>query len=157
MWSFYELLGVLKMDYRDRILWTISHEACELVTMRTIRQLRQSKDSMQSGEDSGLKNLWDEVCVQVQGEESVFWSAYLEHIEAIAEFETSKLSVSTKQAMWLQTECGMGWPSDDEQNEICPYSDNDIALFVVQDYILSAAANYNNKRIRLFLDRSYLT
>jgi hypothetical protein len=88
---------------------------------------------------------------------SVFWSAYLESIEAIAELETSKLSVSTKQAMWLQTEYGMGWPSDDEQNEICPYSDNDIALFVVKNYILSAAANYNNKRIRLFLDRSYLT
>ena len=30
-------------------------------------------NAMLSGDDSGLKNVWEEVCVQLQYEESIFW------------------------------------------------------------------------------------
>ena len=40
-------------------------------------------NEMLSGDDSGLKNVWEEICVQVQGEESVFWDAYVETIESL--------------------------------------------------------------------------
>ena len=34
------------------------------------------KDFLQSGEDSGLRNVWEEICVQVQGEFSYFWGIH---------------------------------------------------------------------------------
>ncbi len=34
------------------------------------------KDFLQSGEDSDLRNVWEEICVQVQGEFSYFWGIH---------------------------------------------------------------------------------
>lgn len=35
-----------------------------------------------SGDDSGLDTAWDEVCVQIQCEESIFWDAYVQTIDS---------------------------------------------------------------------------
>ncbi len=39
---------------------------------------------MQSGQDTPLKNVWDEICVQVQGEESFFFKAIWEQQESMS-------------------------------------------------------------------------
>ena len=52
------------------------------VVDRTITILQQMKgDLLVSGDDSVLQNTWEEVCVQVQGEESFFWEIHLDIIE----------------------------------------------------------------------------
>jgi len=56
---------------------------------------------MQSGDDSLLRNVWDEVCVQVQGQESALWEdAYVPTIRAVITQRLEKERIATKQAIW---------------------------------------------------------
>lgn len=51
------------MNYRDKIILDIAESACETIAKKVIRKFQQSKDMM-SGDDTLLKNVWDEICVQ---------------------------------------------------------------------------------------------
>lgn len=46
----------------------------ELITL-------DDKDMLTSGDDSGLKNVWEEICVQVKSEKSIHWDSYENTIE----------------------------------------------------------------------------
>ncbi len=87
---------------------------------------------MQSGDDSGLRNVWDEVCVQVQGQESVMWDVYLDTISGIIAGYLSGLDDAVKQAIWLQTNNGMDWEPSEEEKDT-PSSEEDIADYILTD------------------------
>ena len=53
----------------------IIHDAINTLT-------EMDSTAMLSG-DSGLKNVWEEVCVQVQDEQSFFWDTYVETMESL--------------------------------------------------------------------------
>jgi hypothetical protein len=53
--------------------------------------LRELVDGLQSGVDSGLTNTWEEICVQVQGEQSVLWDAYDVTVRQIVSMEVTAL------------------------------------------------------------------
>lgn len=63
------------------------------VTKNVIKKLSGSENSvfLLSGDDSGLKNTWEEICVHVQGQESFHWEAYKDTIKGLAESELEKL------------------------------------------------------------------
>jgi hypothetical protein len=111
------------------------------------------KEGMQSGDDTPIKNIWDEVCVQIQSELSVMWDAYLETINAIISQEVIKLDSAIKQAIWLQTDGGMDWEFDDERSEEVPYIEDDITDYITHNYLLSKAADWSNSRINKYLNR----
>ncbi|MEM5788924.1 MAG: hypothetical protein AAGU11_16550 [Syntrophobacteraceae bacterium] len=67
------------------------------------------KDGMQSGVDTPLRNVWDEICVQVQSEFSTMWDFYLDTIEGIIAGHVEREIIPTKQAIWIQTEEGEAW------------------------------------------------
>lgn len=54
------------MNYKDDIIRHVANEACEEVSAKVVRSLRKMTEGMQSGDDSPLKTVWDEVCVQRQ-------------------------------------------------------------------------------------------
>jgi hypothetical protein len=64
------------MYYKDKIIEYVSDETCEKISKKIISDLKKMKEGMQSGDDSGLKTIWDELCVQAQVEYSVMWDAY---------------------------------------------------------------------------------
>lgn len=94
-----------------------------------------------------MKNVWDEVCVQVQGEQSAMWDAYLDTIEGLVSQHLSRVDVDVKRAIWLQTPNGMEWEPDEDDDDKSPYSDDDIVDYVLDEYVLSAAADWSNARI----------
>src|SRR5688500_13420926 len=129
------------MEYQDEIISGLANKACEAISGKVIRALTKMTDGMQSGDDSGLKNVWEEICVQVQGEESVFWEAYLETIESLILKEVSELDAATKQAIWLQSEQGIDWRynnEDENSGEKVPIDTQDIAKYVMDTFVLSA-------------------
>jgi hypothetical protein len=109
-----------------------------------------------SGEDSVLKNVWDEICVQVQGEESVDWKAYEETAYAIVELEAESLLSFEREAVWLKTEQGFEWRSDHttERTPMPVFSD-DVVQHIV-DAVFEQAANWSNPRIRQYTESSFL-
>jgi len=51
------------MEYKDKIIAAIAEKACEQVAAKALKSLRDEKRGLQSGDDSGLINIWDEICV----------------------------------------------------------------------------------------------
>ena len=98
-----------------------------------------------------LENAWDEICVQVQEEYSIYWDTYLFEIEKSTLSELKKIDDEIKLTIWLQTEEGMHWSEDSEESEDIPCFDEDIVQYVVNNYILSNAVNYSNKRIEKYI------
>lgn len=109
-------------------------------------------NGMQSGDDTTLKNLWDEICVQAQDQDSVMWDAYSDTIHSLVLEEVAKLDTATKQAIWLQTDAGIDWSVDNEDHEI-PTNSEDIAQYTLDTFVLAAAGNWTNKRIEKYLER----
>lgn len=141
------------MDYRDSILHTISQAECSRISRKVIRRLQRMTEDMQSGADTPLKNIWDEICVQVQSQESVFWDAYLDLAQRIVWDEVSKLPPAVKQAIWLQTNEGADWEPDyDGGGEAPPVCDDDVLDYVLHDFVLTAAADWTNSRITKYLE-----
>ena len=74
-------------------------------------------EGMQSGDDTPLKNIWDEVCVQMQTEQSALWEAYEDTMLRLIEYEMNKQNRKIIEAIWLQTEEGEDWDEENESND----------------------------------------
>jgi hypothetical protein len=92
------------MDYRDTIIKGVSDISCNKITGRVIRFFQKMKEGMQSGVDTRLKNVWDEICVNVQEEESILFSCYLDTARKYIHNEVEKLDECIKKTIWIQTD-----------------------------------------------------
>ena len=140
------------MKSEHDVLRKFADEIAERITRKTISDLQGIKESL-SGDDSGLENCWDEICVQFQSEASICWDVYEEviHVSVMAHLED--LKEHEKIALWFQTDEGWDWLYDnpDEKNESPPVFNEDIKQYIVQEYVYQEAGNWSNKRIRGFL------
>ena len=99
----------------------------------------------------GLKSVWDEVCVQVQGQESTLSRAHVATLRDLIASEVKKLTTPELQALWLQTHRGEDWWVDlDESWDGVPYEVDDIVDHVL-DRVIAMAADWSNKRVAAYL------
>lgn len=142
-----------KMDHSERILSKISEKECKRVSRKVIRSLTQMKDGLQAEYESVLKNIWDEICVQVQEEESFMWPEYLDTMFALVRSEVEKLDDTIKQTIWLQTDNGIDWSIENDGQGGIVYDEDEIANYILHDYVLDAAMDWSNKRIKKYFER----
>lgn len=135
------------------IIFELAHQAAKGVTRRVRRDLQKMKDGLLSGDDSGLRNAWDEICVQAQTEESYAWEAYEDTITGFIEGYVKKLPEYEQEALWLQTPEGSSWDSEDDHEDPYPVNESDISHYLLQEYLLNEAVNWENPRIRASVDR----
>lgn len=108
---------------------------------------------MLSGEFSGLRCVWEEICVQQQREESFFWDAYLDVIDTFIEGRLEGLKPYELEALWLLTYEADDWPFEDEgQRNPYPVYSGDV-LTDLQRQVLSEACDWSNPRITRYLER----
>jgi hypothetical protein len=113
---------------------------------------------MQSGDGTPLKNLWEEVCVQVQFGESIFWEVYKLHIDQLILSHIFSLSAPILQAIWLQTERGEQWLYEENEEDECgmdsrepTYCQEDIIDWILSR-VLMGAGEFNNERIDKYFE-----
>lgn len=137
-----------------RIAINLAQELTSSLVMRVIRGLQCTAESgLLSGDDSGLKNTWDEICVQVQEEESQFWDTYLEEIDTQIGWRLARLKPYELDALWLQTREGLDWQSESLiMREPEPVIINDIVEYL-QGRVLAKAMNWTNRRVTKYLER----
>lgn len=127
----------------------------KVVITHTKRSLRQLKgDCMLSGDDSSLRNIWDEICAQKQGEESFYWSAYQETINQILLYEVNQLDHASLLALWAQTDDGFDWLYDhhaDDNGLEKVAVDIDTVVTYLNLHLLQEAADENNERVQRYL------
>lgn len=106
--------------------------------------------------DSGLKNVWEEVCVQVQDEQSFFWDTYVETMKSLLTGYVDLLDQNARLALWSSTDEGWSYLYDHRDDEDgvddVPVSAEEIVL-KLNDQLLSAAADFENSRIAKFIAR----
>jgi hypothetical protein len=133
------------------IVVAVAEAAARRISGETIGALQQMTQTM-SGDDSGLTNLWEEICVQVQDEHSFFWDAYDDIARDLVEGFASKIPEYEKQALWLQTPPGEDWQfSEPEDRDPNPIIDLDeIVEYVLTHHVYSQAADWSNARIEAY-------
>jgi hypothetical protein len=136
------------------IVRAVAEASARRIKRRVIRELRQMTDTM-SGDDSELKTTWDEICAQVQYEESFRWDVYDNTVRSIVRGHVVKLPKHERDAIWLQTDAGSdrdcGDPTHRQTN---PVHDDDIVDWVTREYVYAEAGNWSNGRIRAYIERS---
>jgi|GEM_PF-740583 len=138
--------------------------AADKANAEAIDSLKQIKSTL-SGDDSGLCNAWDEICVQVQGEESFFWDEYQDVMSDAVLGVLQTFAPRDLAALWLHSAEGWDWGFDIEdekrdesgvrtlQSLLVPYSVEDIAKYIVQNRILVSAKYFTNSQIAEFLNK----
>lgn len=170
-------------DKLNKLYSKILRENAENTTNGIIKNVIREFQNMKgdaftlSGDDSGLENTWDEICVQVQAEEFVTWNIYENQIELSIQSKVEDLDFDEAFAIWLLTDKFDDWSSCDshtysEGQEYTVYDffktasnyfdedgyPNDFCIDDVKNYlfhrIINEASDYTNKRIEKYLERS---
>jgi hypothetical protein len=137
------------------IVHVFAMEACERITRKAISVLQKMDYCLIAGDDSGLTSTWDEVCAQIQGEKSFHWDTYESTIQDILTAEFEKLSSHEQDAIWLQTDEGENWTyGDEDRRGSAPGPTDDSVEFLMRKFLFSKAADWTNKRISQYLERS---
>lgn len=67
-------------SYPEKIVLGYAEELCCELSTKVIAQLKSMTEGLQSGGDSGLVNIWEEICVQLQSDYSAMWDLYDETV-----------------------------------------------------------------------------
>jgi hypothetical protein len=138
------------MDYKYKIISTYARQECKHITRKVISTLQKMKDNLQSGDDTPLKNIWDEVCVQMQIGKYFFWDAYLLTIRQTIDSEIYRINDFKKQVIWLDIDEGMDWSFENEYEVSIQYCEEDIINHILRNFVLLAANDWTNKRIEKY-------
>ncbi|MGD9781803.1 MAG: hypothetical protein AB7V14_06585 [Kiritimatiellia bacterium] len=142
------------MTIEDKIVRDLASRAGHVIARRVIARLRNMNDGLLAGDDSGLTNSWDEICVQIQGEKFALWSAYEDTIDGIILSELEEYDRLMKTALWLQTEDGIEWGIDNNDGTQPVFSDGALVDRVRNEYVLASAEGWSNARIRAYLGQA---
>ncbi|ADE14216.1 hypothetical protein Nhal_1043 [Nitrosococcus halophilus Nc 4] len=140
-----------------RIVRILAEEVCQRIARKTIRDLQRmaSSDGLLSGEDSGLNNTWEEICVQLQDEESLYWNTYEFTIHELVSAYVTELPEYERDAVWLITQAGEERDCElEEERDPDPVWNGDIVTHIV-DCVITLGNDWSNRRIRAFLNRRY--
>lgn len=143
----------------------LAHQAVEELVPKVIRRLQELRgDHLQSGAATRLRDVWDEICVQVQYEHWASWPSHQQVIERIVLKQLSGLPPTSLHALWVQTTAGEQWLSDLEDeppssanSPVRPvvdlsYDEDDVVVYL-RGRVINAAADWSNPRIERYLAR----
>ncbi len=145
------------MRIEQHIVAAWAKQLSDKLLKESISALEQMDSSeMLSGDDSGLKNVWEEICVQVQDEQSFFWDTYVETMKSLLSGYVELLDQDARLALWSVTDEGWAYiyvhHAEDGGVEDVPVVEDEIVA-KLKDELLSAAASFSNQRITKFLQR----
>lgn len=139
------------------ILYNLKEYHTNKICEKVIRILKQLKgDSLLEASDHGLKNTWEEICVQLQYEESMFWDAYDETVEQTINFIFKKVDAEILKFLSIM--------NDDEfhitEKDSFMYGNYayslDSACNVVKQEVYNQARIYTTNNIKRYLDNHTL-
>lgn len=150
-------------NYYENLIREAGEDIIQRLVRSWIRQLQKIKRKdgmMASPDDSGLENLWDDVCVQIQGERSMFWNLYEDYLYDMIYSQLEKRCTWNElEILWTQTrefQEKVAAADDDCFDEKDPTPWKGIHMENLADWCLSellgVAGNYNNIRIEEYIN-----
>lgn len=139
------------MNSSSQVLSAFAQDRISKIVSLIIRQLQGSKITL-SGEDSGLENTWDEICVQIQHEYAYQWDLYEETVLETIKVEVDSMAWHEQLAIWLETEAAYSY--DDDEDDLESMYDPSDTYYHIKSIIFQKADHWSNKRIRKYLENS---
>jgi|JI9StandDraft_2_1071091.scaffolds.fasta_scaffold104463_2 hypothetical protein len=130
-----------------KLLVGLNHYFLDKITIKIITQLRKLKGDYLLSGDSGLKNVWEEICIQVQSENSNHWDVYQDTINKFIKEELDGMPKSV-----IELICYMGSVSHSEIPEEDDGPSIQHGIEELSDALLAKAGSYSNSTIRKYLD-----
>ena len=126
------------------ILYRLSSYYENKIVRSVIGNLKKLKgdDLLLSGNDSGLKNVWEEICVQTQKEESFYWNVYEDLINKEISLKFHKLPKEIKILLNYKGSIGQ---DEGVENEKELHDDFGIQLLCSE--VERTSLDYTNSRI----------
>lgn len=138
----------------SEIVKTLASEVAGRITRRCMAELRKL-DGLYQGDLTVLRNFWEELCVQIQYDQSVLWDAYDDCIHEMIRVQVENLPRHEREALWLQTEEACDWMFDDEsEREAYPVILDDVVEHLKSKHLYATAGSWTNPRIRTYIDRA---
>lgn len=143
------------MKTANDVLNRFAQDIAGSVADKVISFLVESTDTL-SGDDSVLTNVWEEICMQMQHERSIFWDDYDDTVKLLIEGYLIELKDHEKYAIWFQTDAGWSWNYDCEHGATpetdLPIGWDDTVTYIKKEYIYLKASTYTNKNIESFIE-----
>lgn len=130
----------------------------EKLARSAIQEMKRMRWALLSGDDSGLKNLWEEYVAQIRGSESIYFEEYLEAVSSYCLNEVNKLSRTEKFIIILGFDHNSTefeeWQTDAENatsyQDVCP--NNELVTSAVVHCINKIAEEYTSIRLERYLN-----
>jgi hypothetical protein len=129
----------------EQLLQDLNNFVANRIARKVVYELKVSKFPKLSGDDSALKNCWDEICVQVQDERSLDWWAYEDAIKATIDSHLQKEPEVHQLLLSYMS-------SNNDDSEAVVFHKDD-AIGTIYQEVMSIAMNYSNKDIEKYLNR----
>jgi len=132
-----------------KLLLDLNRIHVEAIAEKVIIELTElnDKDFLLAGNDSGLTNVWEEICIQRQVEESVHWDAYENTIENFVKDEFDKQPESIRILVsYIAGLANTDYNSEEDQVFI------EDGICAVKERILEKAGSYSNDNIYTYIN-----
>jgi hypothetical protein len=139
------------MKTEEKILSDLIEYYTRLMVRKVVHAIRRlPEEAMCSGDDSPLKTIWDEVCVQIQHQYFFHWDLYDDMIFEICLDKFNGMPIEIQRILTYAAcerqntsyEFRTTWPS--------------IAAEYIRSNVYQLASDYSNKQISDYLDNSYI-
>ena len=134
------------MGFEHDVVRSLAMKITTEIVSSVVTDLQELTDTLLLGDDTGLESTWDEICVQVQGEESEFSGTYLSVIDDFITDRVARLDEHERVALWLRTDSGFDWACDARENDKPPVIVEDIVA-ELRSGVISEAADFENEQI----------
>ncbi len=139
--------------------YTIVQDLGENVFERVKKEVIRTLDAMEgglSGEDSGLSTIWEELCAQLQFEQSIHWDMYDMTVRETIQQVAEELPPFEREALWLLTNEGSDWECEyEEERDAYPICISDIVEHVVENGVYEDARCSTNPSVLKYLRRKF--
>lgn len=144
------------MTPEEHLVVKYGERARESAARRVIKRLQREPAHLIGGDDSALGTTWDEMCIQVQGRESVVRSVWEDLIDQVIHATLKSGARLDLQALYLRTPEGEDCAAERSASDLHIPIDTDAIAAAVRAKALSVAADWSNDAIRARQGPDYL-
>jgi len=140
-----------------KLITVNTNNAAQAIVGNTIHRLMQLSENWLPGSDSGLLNIWEQICVQVQGDLSLAWNDYAQLIDSSLVYAVAALAADERHALLIKAgadpeqhfkghDTGLSGKDQSGPSEV------DIIVHYLLDQLLTEAEEFDNENIRRYLE-----
>lgn len=135
------------LSIQEKIIDELAEHYLDILIRQVVKAIQKvPKSAMTSGQDSGLKNAWDEICVQVQDERFDSWDLLDDMVGLVSEDKYDQLPYPVKAVLSYSACIRLG---EEPVSEDFP----EMSLAIIKEEVYRYAGKYKNKQIQNYLDR----